>query len=295
MGYFNCPSCSKRLKVPDSDKPVTLRCPSCKAVFDGLSGNARPADDEIPEKKQPSQEEDHDEELFHSDAGADSADILSKADEAMLRKFDSGTGLLELTRETYQETLVGQQGNSSISPGESEGPLSPAQREAERQFQIVDTALTLANKLVLTHKTELKRTRRNALIAWLTVVAMSAGVVVSLLWGTMKSDSANVERARADSISDQLSAAESSLNEEKGKMAKLAEELETVRGDLRKLAEELETVQGDFRKLAEELETVRGDLRKLRDDLDVVRAWLAPAIRRSDGLRREDRRPRSGS
>jgi len=85
--------------------------------------------------------------------------ILSAADEAMLREFGSGSGLLELTREAFDVQASERARSHPLAAAPSPDEMS------DRQFQIVGTALTMANRLVTVYKGELARTRRISLIA----------------------------------------------------------------------------------------------------------------------------------
>jgi hypothetical protein len=102
--------------------------------------------------------------------GGHSAKILSAADEALLRDLGSGSGLLELTREAYSTGDVHNRNVATVPapgalPAGADG-VGPVSESGDRQFQIVGTALALANKLVQAHKAEVKRARFNSLLAW---------------------------------------------------------------------------------------------------------------------------------
>lgn len=242
MATVTCPGCQRKLKAPDSDKLVTLRCPSCRRVFDlpaahGGNGDSIPVAAKVEEEAQTD--------------GSALINILSAADEAMLRDFGSGSGLLELTREQ-----IGTAGDVHVADG---GPAFgtgtlisedvPAV-QGERQFQIVATALTLANKLVLTYKGDLIRTRKNGRLAWICVAAMAMLVAGIFGWGMLQYGSNSGEQSkttaaqgRVDDAQKQIATLAAAGEERKAELArlktandKLQSQLDTARDEARSAA-----------------------------------------------------------
>jgi len=309
MRYIDCPGCSQRLRAPDSDKPMVLRCPACKTVFDSATRTAVPVGAAAGVAGG-----------GEGRAGAgllggeDVGGTLTEADEAMLREFGTGTGLLDLTRDSFYDTMVRQaispddpaepsdsgdagepaqdkaRAGSAPAPaaqaarpgltggaqaGGEAAPQPPAARlvpkpprggaEAERQFQIVATALTLANKLVLTHRSEAARARRSATGAWLTAVVLLAAAGAAALWATQQSGRADLERTKAGGAADRLKLAEDAAREEKSRQTKQAGELDAARADYRK-------VQTDLSDARTRADTLRADLTTAREALAETKA-----------------------
>ena len=116
MALSTCPHCKKTLKVPDDSTPRALRCPLCKKIFEhtGVGGDGRQTLDGRRSAFSVALSKSGDASAggngTRSQAsliangpgdGTGTSTILSDADEAMLREFGSGSGLLELTREAY--------------------------------------------------------------------------------------------------------------------------------------------------------------------------------------------------
>ena len=177
MEFIDCPKCLRRLRAPEVGGRSILRCPSCKHVFqagqagggdgsDAAGAGARPAAEAANAARRDAvAAEAPAPDAVGAPAGAAEPRpedftgqvMLTPEDEALLREFGSGSGLLELTREAYEMSVTGKPAgrtNSSRLPPEAEklpGQPPPA-GEADRQFQVVGTALALANKLVQAYK-----------------------------------------------------------------------------------------------------------------------------------------------
>ena len=272
MAYMNCPNCEKRLRTPDGDKPMVLRCPVCRQVFNSSSNGQKPlgapsaAGAAAPATAG-----------GQADAPAETdAELnvqLSAADEAMLRGYDSGSGLLELTREAYGTSLdswgSGGQGGVDLDAGGA--PPAP------RQFQIVATALGLANRLVATFKAELVRTRRNARLGWALVAVLVAVGAVGLWWGTSQVGSTEVHRAKADDLTKRAADLEARLSEEKAENAKLTGRLDTLRGEQVRLQGELTTVRADLAESKAKVQILTAEQKAAADRIAAVAAELQDA------------------
>lgn len=49
--HINCPKCGRRLRIPDSVKPIRVRCPACKHAFTVSPSGEPPGDSDNPETK----------------------------------------------------------------------------------------------------------------------------------------------------------------------------------------------------------------------------------------------------
>lgn len=298
MEFIDCPKCLRRLRAPEVGSRSILRCPSCKHVFragqagDGngsvaAGANARPA----PEAASAARQDAAAAEAPGSDAAGAPAGaaeprpedftgqvMLTPEDEALLREFGSGSGLLELTREAYEMSVTGKPAGrtkSSRLPPEAEklpGQLPPA-GEADRQFQVVGTALALANKLVQAHKAELERARRSALLGWIAVAALALVAAGSLAWGVWQSGRANTEQVKATGLNSTLTTVASQLSEERLRMPKLTDDLEAA--------------QKERRLLQAELAAAKEGLIQAKSDTLVATARLDAASARLEALKAE--------
>lgn len=259
MAFTNCPKCARRLQVPDGSQEMTLRCPACKHTFRATTPAAEPAMANV----NPALENGQDLDQEDSDFGTlgEQRRILSAADEAMLREFGSGSGLLELTREAI-ELSPGQ----AKMPASAPGPMDADQEEmSDRQFQIVGTALTMANRLVQVYKSELTRTRRISLAAWIAAAAMVAVSVLIFWWGMNKSNSADIEKRISETVAADLGR---SRSEAKSAKENFAQELDDARKTNEKAQAELTTLRGN-------LEDARSETRKTLTELSSAREAAA--------------------
>ena len=280
MGYLNCPGCGRRLRVPDSLPLMEIQCPACRHTFrgDGVAledDAAHPAAD--PKLAEPPAAEDPAGRAAsipnpHAAAGR----ILSKADEAMLRDYGSGSGLLELTREA-----VGLSAGGAPSPQAAPAAAGHSGGESDRQFQIVGTALTLANKLVLAHKTELARTRRQAALGWSLLAAMTLAAAAAGWWAVRQSGLTELERANVSlerlnvtNLSDRLLDANGQIADHRAREPRLAEEIAATRKDHRASQAELAAERNDHRATRGELSAARNEYRALQEDLADAREAL---------------------
>jgi len=203
-----------------------------------------------------------------------SAITFSKADEAMLREYGTGTGLLDLTREVY-----------GTSPAESAGAQSPPHEQpavesqaggasgrsddATRQkLQIVGTALSLANRLVEVHKGDSERARHGARLAWCAVAVL---VVVggALLWlTTRQSGQMDVQQVHATVLREKLTDAEDRLTQQHSRVRALIDELDAARADRRDL-------RAEQSRLLDELASSREALAKSKADAELLKSQLA--------------------
>ncbi|MFB3892739.1 MAG: hypothetical protein ACE15C_12025 [Phycisphaerae bacterium] len=235
MGYMDCPNCARRLHVPDEYTPKPLRCPACGRTFrmapPADEGQALQKVEEPAMATQAARAAGDPMSETHFDFGIMDPQnrILLPEDESMLRDFGSGSGLLELTRDALETHVPSAAGGAQPSDAQM----------SDRQFQIVGTALTMANKLVQVYKGELARARRLSLVSWGTVGLIAAVAVVAFWWGMTSSSSADVERSRAAGLADKLAVVEKSLSEEKARTPELSRELALARGDGRKAQDEL--------------------------------------------------------
>ena len=268
MGYLNCPSCARRLRVPDSLSPMELQCPACRHTFrsDGVALEEAPAraSAEAPAAGAEA-----------APAGPDAAGrILSKADESMLRDYGSGSGLLELTREAMSLSANGA-ASPQAAPAAAPAPAGPSAGETDRQFQIVGTALTLANKLVLAHKLELGRSRRHAALGWSLLAAMTLAAAAAGWWAVRQSGLTELERMSAGNLAARLQDANVQLAEHRGREPIAAEELATVRKDLRAAQTELSAAKEALAEAKQSLAQKSGAVEALTAKLETADARAA--------------------
>jgi hypothetical protein len=206
VAVVECPNCRRRLRAPEGFTNASLRCPVCRHIF-RQDGNGQPAQPASVADEEPlgaaGQQEPGSEQV-----GELTAKMLSQADEALLREYGAGSGLLELTREAYEVSgLTGREERKNavevllagMAAQQAENP-APAALQGGHQFQVVTTALTLANRLVLTYKFELTRARRLLLVAWVAVVVLTLLGVVALWYGTSQSGEAEREKLRSSML-----------------------------------------------------------------------------------------------
>jgi phage FluMu protein Com len=308
MAQVTCPSCQKRLRAPDAVESITLRCPACKHVFRTSPSEPSAAETHITERVGASlggQEAD----AFNPDDAVNGGGRFSEADAALLRRFGSGSGLLELTRETYDASLDASQ-TEAPQVSETEAPdqvdldsevASVAEAVPEltqqpyRQFQIVATALSLANKLVNVHKAELARTRRSARLGWLCVAVLVAAGGFSLWWGMSQAASlaregeraVNLQRqaeTNASNMTARLAAIEANLKGEKAAAERLRTELAALRsernalqGELSSAKEALAEDKGKVQVLTASLQTAEARIEKLTTELAEAKVALEAA------------------
>ena len=291
MAHVNCPNCKTRLRAPDTKASVMLRCPACRQTFTASSRESGPPGGEGQNTGGPAAN------------GEEPGQKFSKADEAMLRDFGSGTGLLELTRETYDTGLDAARSGAQEdqAAGGRPGFVPPPMDDPHRQFQIVATALSLANKLVQTHKAEAARARRSALLAWISVAALAALGATAIWYGTRLAGSADLEqanalnqleleRAKAANLTANLADGQSRLAEEKARASKVSETLENVRKDLKAVQGELVTLSqavGEGKATAQilttDLKAARNKITELTAELARAKSTPAPETQRAPG------------
>ncbi len=269
MAYVSCPDCNMRFLVPDATKSATLRCPKCTHTFASPlpSATAPTAGGNGPQR---------DDNQFGSSAGDIASRILSASDEAMLRDFGAGTGLLDLTREAI-----------GIGPGDRpRGPRSgygAAADMADRQFQLVCTALTMANKLVDVYKGELARTRKIMLVCWAAVGVVLAGAIATLWWAGAASGAASLERSRAQDRSERLANLESTMREERDSGGKLAAALKAVTDEARQNRGDLLKAQVDLAKTHEELTAAQASAQVLTANLETANLKIVQLQKQAQG------------
>lgn len=188
MPHVDCPRCSQRLRAPDSPGPLKIKCPTCGERFETDSNETDPPSSQPAAAKATSPANEN---------------ILSSAEEAMLRDFGSGSGLLELTREAYGDSSLVDVNNPNAAAPHAKGQAAH-DPSGERHFQVVSTALTLANKLVLTYKAELLRSRRHLRRLVIAVSAMTVIAAGLLAWGVSNLGRVNVQEATASGLRDVL-------------------------------------------------------------------------------------------
>ena len=299
MGYLNCPGCARRLRVPDSLSPMELQCPACRHTFrsDGVAIEelpARPA--AAPELAGPSPAaEDADEESPIANPQAAAGRILSQADEAMLRDHGSGSGLLELTREAMGLSAGGPAAPQAAPAAAPAATQSSG--ELDRQFQIVGTALTLANKLVLAHKTELARTRRQVTLGWSLLAAMTLAAAAAGWWAVRQSGlteleraNVNMERRSAENLAARLLDANAQIAEHRSREPRAAEELAASRKDHRTTQAELAAARGEHDKALAELAAAKESLAEKKGSAEALTAKLEAADARVATLAAEVQR-----
>lgn len=210
MAVVECPNCRKRLRAPEGSTNASLRCPACRHIFrhDGNGQAEQPASVAAQRLGEASGSEQGSEQV-----GELTAKMLSQADEALLREYGAGSGLLELTREAYEVSgMTGREERKNAAGALLAGMAAQQQRaeeppppamQGDHQFGVVTTALTLANRLVLTYKDELARARRLLLVAWVSVAVLTLLGIVALWYGTSQSGQLDRERDRTISLEDQ--------------------------------------------------------------------------------------------
>lgn len=281
MGYLNCPNCAQRLRVPDTQEPMRLKCPACKAAFrsDGLA-----ISDEGPEGPSAEDPSEVGEDTSFLSSDLTTGRILSQADEAMLRDYGSGSGLLELTRDAYEVSAsqpapagMTEAPPPALASAEAPpaAPPSPQSREElDRQFQIIGTALALANKLVQAHKAELARTRGQSALGWALLAAMTIGAGVLGWLAVRQSGLTDLERNNVVNLTKGLGDAAAQLAEHKTQAARLAEELSTLRA-------EQKTTQAEQRTTLAELSTAKESLAEKKGAMEAQAAELKAADARN--------------
>ena len=199
-----------------------------------------------------------------SDVGPEDASAItfSKADEAMLREYGTGTGLLDLTREVYAaasdgpaEPIGEATPAAQAATADPSTPAAPGQSEdATRQkLQIVGTALSLANRLVQVHKAESERARRGARLAWATAAALAIMGGVLLWLTTHQSGQMDVQQLHATVLREKLADAQSRLAQQDSRVTALIDELDAARADRRDLRAEHSRLLGELASAREAL------------------------------------------
>jgi len=269
MAYVDCPKCYARVRVPDSSAEATVRCPKCSHVFAptvpspaaaGAAGGGS-ARDEL--RTDPFN-------YGHMDRPAR---ILSAADEAMLREFGSGSGLLEMTSEAMQS------GPIELPHRNSADELAGVRDLSDRQFQIVGTALTMANKLTEVYKAELARARRMSMVVWSASALILIAAVVAFGWGMGQASTASLERSNVTNSTEKAANFKTLYDKEEARGTALAAELQTVRAEARKAQGDLAAArelasqsQTTIQSLNAELQNAKTKVTQLQGQLDVARA-----------------------
>jgi hypothetical protein len=199
--------------------------------------------------------------------------ILSAADEAMLRDFGSGSGLLELTREAYSVSPHLDVNNRPV-----ELPISPPVGESDRQFQVVGTALTLANQLVQAHKAELVRSRRSgrfALILLASVVVVAAGL---LGWGISNLGKVNLEQANANNLTRNY---DTEIRRTAGEVESSKVQVSKMQADLAAAREQLAEAKAIATVLEANLKQANAGLAQINAELGAAKVQLSLAKART--------------
>ena len=313
MALSTCPHCKKTLKVPDDSTPRALRCPLCKKIFEhtGANGDGRQTLDgrrsafsaalsksgEVPAGSNGNRG------THTTTLSTGTSTILSDADEAMLREFGSGSGLLELTREAYtngnpsdvnvQVTLPANAPRHATAvspPAPTQAPAqAPAQApvhapaapqpsagghpdmgspEFERQFSVVSMALTMANKLVLAHKAELTNVRSNQRLAWTAVVVLAILFVGTAYWGLNHRHDADTTRAQLAQAHEVITADKDRSATQEKDLTKVKSTLELTTDQLRASQGEQVTLSNSLRSAEDRARSLETDLRKAKSDLE---------------------------
>jgi len=318
MALSTCPHCKKTLKVPDDSTPRALRCPLCKKIFEhtGAGGDGRSTLDgrrsafAVALSKSEAPANGNGRGVANAAAssnGSGTSTILSDADEAMLREFGSGSGLLELTREAYtngnpgdvnvQVTLPANAprhatevspppdqtaapapamtGQPPVSPGQLPAGADMGGAEMERQFSVVSMALTMANKLVLAHKAELANVRSNQKMAWIVVGVLAAVFLATAFWGMdLRGDAKLAAKVVADM--EQNAKASEAVN------ADFRLKLTSAETELSQTKAQLIADQGHNRTLTDNLRTAENRAAGLESDLKKAKTDATQAKARQD-------------
>jgi len=319
MALSSCPHCKKTLKVPDDSTPRALRCPLCKKIFEhtGTNGDTRQTLDgrrsafsvalsksgEAPAGSNGNRG-------VHTTLSTGTSTILSDADEAMLREFGSGSGLLELTREAYtngnpgdvnvQVTLPANAPRhaTAVSPpiqaperAAAQAPAAPqsatggghtdaGSSEFERQFSVVSMALTMANKLVLAHKAELTNVRSNQRLAWAIVGVLLLVFFGTAYWGLNHRHDAETTRTLAAN-------AQIIFDKDKQKAETLEKELAVSKLNYDKTIDQLRASQTENTALSNTVRTAEDRARTLERDWQKARTDLEQAKAAQDRAEKE--------
>lgn len=318
MALVTCPHCQKKLKAPDAATPRALRCPACKKVFeyggeavrassgkqtvDGRSSafvNALVGAGAATAGAASTLGEDS-----AGFGGASQSAILSDADEAMLREFGSGSGLLELTREAYTSTPGDVNARAGAAPAAGDGESSsPA---LERQFAVVGMALTMANKLVLAHKGELARMRSAQRIAWAAMIVLAVLLAGVAWWGmglrkdvdiaardletarlnagTMQ-QSLEAERTRNQGLETDRTQAQKEAATASNSLARMEGSSEALKAELATARKQAEAAATDAARSSMQIEQLNKDLAKAREELQAANTQAATLRAELDALK----------
>jgi len=255
--------------------------------------------------------------------GTGTSTILSDADEAMLREFGSGSGLLELTREAYvqgnpgdvnvqvtpppnaprhatavspvppptqaptQAPTLGPAPVMQPQPQPATGRSDPDSPELERQFTVVSMALTMANKLVLAHKAELTNVRSNQRLAW-TIVAVLAVVFLATAWWGMD------HRGKSEMATSNLNLEKRTAETSRMIADERSAQFTKANADLTLVTETLKETQGENLALKSRLATtevkvsnLETEVKRAKTDTEQARIERDRALNEAAGLQKE--------
>lgn len=272
MPYTDCPKCLVRVRYPETPPGANIQCTKCGQTFPAPAqtpapvaiGASVPAAADTASSRAGTSRVTPDDPFGFERPGR----IFSAADEAMLRELGSGSGLLDLTSEALQAGSMEwqQRANGDELAGGGIRDLS------DRQFQIVGTALTMANKLTEVYKGELARARR------LSVGVLSACALILVAglfafgWGMMEFNAAKLEQSRWSSSAlsaDQLKQQVGDLRTQVGDLKGQATELKTQLGEVKGRYEE-EKARASA--LSTELQTAKTRSAELQSQVEAAHA-----------------------
>ncbi|HUU32915.1 MAG TPA: hypothetical protein VMW48_02565, partial [Vicinamibacterales bacterium] len=198
------------MRAPERPGPTNLRCPVCKAVFRSEGASGGPAD----ASGAPA-----------SGAGSPDTVSFSEIDQDDLSRYGSGSGLLELTRESDDTSLGDVFYSAEKSAAEKSAAatgVSPALRQVD---PAAGAAVEMANRLAETHLAELKRSRRGARLAWVIVGLLVLAAGATIWYATRQTGRLELAEQRASGLTDELRKANDDLAELKSGQERLRTEL----------------------------------------------------------------------
>ncbi|MEI8197081.1 MAG: hypothetical protein WCI73_14370 [Phycisphaerae bacterium] len=272
MPFTDCPKCLARVRYPETPPGTNIRCTKCGQTFPAPAppsaptpaaiGAALPAASATAAPRVATSGVAHDEPFELKRPGR----IFSAADEAMLRELGSGSGLLDLTSEALQTGEWQPHASGDDLAGGGGRDLS------DRQFQIVGTALTMANKLTEVYKGELARARRLSLGIWSACALVLVGGLFAFGWGMVEFNAAKLEQTRSTSSAqsaDQLKLQVGDLRAQVGDLKSQAAELKTQLGEVKGRYEEEKAHAGA---LGSELQAAKARNTELQNQVEAARA-----------------------
>lgn len=279
MPYTDCPNCFARVRVPDAAADATVHCPKCGHAFPAPAPTAPVTAASVASAASASPR------LGPSDDPyaqlERTARILSAADEAMLRELGSGSGLLEMTGEALQSGSVEfpQRGHSggggTAGPGAIADELAGVRDLSDRQFQIVGTALTMANKLTEVYKGELARTRRMALLVWSAGAVLLIAAVISFGWGMSQHSAATLEQSKSAASTQTADLLKSQVSDLRAEAANLNSQITDLKSQTTDLKSRYEEQKSHSAALATDLQGAEAKITQLQSQLDSARAAAA--------------------